>query len=177
MNKRSPKTPPEDTYWVVPGKLLAGSYPGSRWLEDEARRNLKSLLDLGVTHLIDLTEEGELVTYNHLLEELAGWYDNSISHSRHPITDMHTAPKKHIKQILDEIDAALEQDEVVYIHCWGGIGRTGMIVGCYLVRHGMTGQDALETIQHLRADVYSGWMRSPETDEQCRVVLGWKPGS
>jgi protein-tyrosine phosphatase len=177
MNKLPDNTPPQDTYWVVPGKLLAGPYPGSRWFDDEARRKLRSLLEIGVNHFIDLTEKGELVSYAHLLDELAGWVDSSISHTRHPIADMHTAPAKHIKQILDEIDAAMAQDEVVYIHCWGGIGRTGMIVGCYLVRHGMPGPDALEAIQRLRADVYSSWMRSPETDEQCLVVLGWKQGT
>ena len=33
--------------------------------------------------------------------------------------------------------------EPVYVHCWGGIGRTGTVVGCWLVRHGMTGDEAL----------------------------------
>jgi protein-tyrosine phosphatase len=177
MNKQTDNTPPEDTYWVVPGKLLAGSYPGSHWFEDEARRRLRSLLDAGVTRFIDLTEAGELEPYEGVLDKQSGWFDSPVSYRRYPIADMHTAPTKRIRKILDEIDAALAQDEVVYVHCWGGIGRTGMIVGCYLVRHGMSGQEALDTIQRLRANMYSSWMRSPETDEQCRVVLGWKPGS
>jgi protein-tyrosine phosphatase len=177
MNNKADNIPPEDTYWVVPGKLLAGPYPGSRWFEGEAHTKLRSLLDKGVNHFINLTQEGELVPYDSLLDELAGGYDTAVIHTRFPIADMHTAPAKRINQILDEIDAALALDEVVYVHCWGGIGRTGMIVGCYLVRHGMTGLDALEAIQHLRADVYSSWMRSPETDEQCLVVLGWKQGA
>ncbi|MBA3406233.1 MAG: dual specificity protein phosphatase family protein [Gemmatimonadaceae bacterium] len=31
----------------------------------------------------------------------------------------------------------------IYVHCWGGVGRTGTVVGCYIVRHGRTGDDAL----------------------------------
>ena len=31
----------------------------------------------------------------------------------------------------------------MYLHCWGGVGRTGTVVGCWLVRHGRTGDEAL----------------------------------
>ena len=34
----------------------------------------------------------------------------------------------------------------VYVYCWGGIGRTSTAVGCWLVRHGMTGDEALAEI-------------------------------
>ena len=34
----------------------------------------------------------------------------------------------------------------VYVHCWGGIGRTGTTVGCWFVRHGRTGDQALAEI-------------------------------
>ena len=45
--------------------------------------------------------------------------------------------------ILDAIDAALDGGKTVYVHCWGGVGRTGTVVGCWLVRHGKTGDEAL----------------------------------
>ena len=39
------------SYWVVPGKLLAGGYPGS---EDpvEEERKLKGLIQAGIRHVI-----------------------------------------------------------------------------------------------------------------------------
>ena len=49
-------------------------------------------------------------------------------------------------QILDDLDQALADGHRVYLHCFGGIGRTGTVVGCYLVRHGMTGNEVLEQI-------------------------------
>jgi hypothetical protein len=63
--------PDPDTYWVVPGKLLAGEYPGALDSE-EARRRLRRFLAAGVRHFIDLTEAGEITPYAELLTEEAG---------------------------------------------------------------------------------------------------------
>jgi hypothetical protein len=54
-----PPKPDPNTYWVVPGKLLAGEYPGA-FDSEEARRRLRRFLRAGVRHFIDLTEAGEL---------------------------------------------------------------------------------------------------------------------
>jgi hypothetical protein len=62
------------SYWVVPGKLLAGGYPGSEEpIEEE--RNLKGLIQAGIRHVISLMEPEEynrpddpLTTWNQLLK-------------------------------------------------------------------------------------------------------------
>ena len=46
---------PADGYWVIEGRLMAGTYPGSE-SESVARANLEALLDEGVTCFLDLTE-------------------------------------------------------------------------------------------------------------------------
>ena len=62
-----PDTRPDpNTYWVVPGKLLAGEYPGARDPK-EAGRRLRVFLSAGVRHFIDLTVAGELEPYDELL--------------------------------------------------------------------------------------------------------------
>jgi len=71
------------------------------------------------------------------------------------------------------VDAAIQRGGAVYIHCWGGVGRTGMVVGCHLARHGLSGEQALERIVELRSGLAN---QSPETDAQCALVLGWQPG-
>ena len=77
--------------------------------------------------------------------------------------------------ILDAIDAALDGGKAVYVHCWGGVGRTGTVVGCWLVRHGSTASDAL-------VQVAEGWQgmekftperESPETSGQREYVRNW----
>jgi protein-tyrosine phosphatase len=73
-------------------------------------------------------------------------------------------------QILDQIDNAVSSGEVVYVHCWGAVGRTGTVVDCYLVRHEMTGKQALAEIARLRKGTPDGWKTSPETDVQQPLV-------
>jgi protein-tyrosine phosphatase len=78
---------------------------------------------------------------------------------------------------LDEIDRSLARDLPVYVHCWGGKGRTGTVVGCYLARHGIaTGKSALDKINELRRNVPNWNEPSPETRQQCEMVALWQIG-
>ena len=76
-----------------------------------------------------------------------------------PIHDVSTPTQAQMARILDAIDAALAVGHAVYLHCYGGIGRTGTVVGCYLVRHGMDGEEALAEIARLRQGTPDGWKR------------------
>jgi protein-tyrosine phosphatase len=63
------------------------------------------------------------------------------------------------------------------VHCWGGKGRTGTVVGCWLVRHGKaTGDQALAMIQELRKNDPTRYEPSPENETQRQMVREWKPG-
>ena len=169
--------PIPDSYWVEPGSLVAGEYPRNK---DDASSpaKLRRLLEAGITLFLDLTEPGEsgLKPYGQLLRGEAARLGGKACHRRFAIQDMGTASPAIMTRILDEIDAAVGQGYVVYLHCYGGIGRTGTVVGCYLVRHGMTGDAALARIASLRAATPDGWRVSPETNEQRQMVLGWRAG-
>ena len=52
------KVPFNRSYWVVPGKLLAGGYPGSENPVEEERK-LKGLIQAGIRHVISLIEPEE----------------------------------------------------------------------------------------------------------------------
>ena len=173
----SSKHPIPDSYWVFPDRFLAGEYPGAR-NEPEMLAKLSALLDAGVTRFIDLTEEGEysLRPYADVVQSLAAQRAVHVQHRRFSIPDMGTPAPAHLRQILDTIDAELGAGEVVYVHCFGGIGRTGTVVGCHLVRGGIPGDEALAKIAALRSDTPDGWRRSPETDAQRNLVLSWHEG-
>lgn len=98
-------------------------------------------------------------------------------HCSMPIRDV-SVPKNpdHLADILDTIDAALAEGHRVYVHCWGGVGRTGTVIGAWLVRHGLDGDAALKEVQRLydgspKAKVKP--VRSPETNEQRDYVRAW----
>ena len=166
--------PIPDSYWVQPGALLAGEYPGAPD-DAEAAAKVAALLAAGVTMFVDLTQEGEhgLRPYFPLAQQLAAARGQAVTHRRRAIRDMGVTTSEQLTAILDEIDGALAQGEVVYVHCYGGIGRTGTVVGCWLVRHGQNGEQALATIAQRRRNTPDGWRRSPETEAQTRMVLAW----
>ncbi len=169
--------PIPDSYWVRPGKLLAGEYP--RTLDDEISQvKLGRFLEAGVTFFLDLTQAGEyrLKPYASLLEAIAAGLGQEVLHQRMPIRDLDTPTLAKMARILDTIDTALEANHIVYVHCFGGIGRTGTVIGCYLVRHGLNSEAALAEIARLRQGIPDGWRRSPETEAQRQMVRSWPVG-
>lgn len=148
-------------YWVQPG-LLAGPYPRAELLA------IPALLAAGVTLFIDLTEPGELPSYAPALP--AG-----IEHLRMPIRDFAIPTPKCMERLLQTLDAALAAGRTVYLHCHGGLGRTGTVVGCHLARCGRTGEAALRELRRLRQEANCA-QDSPETEAQRALVRQW-PGS
>lgn len=167
--------PHDNCYWLAP-RLMAGEYPGAP-TTGAALPRLRAILDAGVTFFLDLTEPGELAPYAPLLRTVARPGEPPAACVRIPIRDLGVPRSPEVMTaILDTIDGALAEGHTVYVHCWGGIGRTGTVAGCWLVRHGMSGADALAAVdRHMRTTAKADRVpRSPETDEQCAYVVGWK---
>jgi hypothetical protein len=179
-NTSSPVPFPQ-SYWVVPGKLLAGYYPGD--LDTVMmERKLKKLLGVGIRYIINLMEENERIHGDPFpsIEEAIVRYAKrvggiNITCVRRPIKDRTAPTPEYMRNILEEIDDAVSQGKGVYVHCWGGKGRTGTIVGCYLVRHGYAqGQDVLKLIEKLRRKDPESYRASPETPQQRDMVTTWQ---
>jgi protein-tyrosine phosphatase len=168
------KLPIAESYWVEENRFLAGEYPVSRDPET-ARHRLDAFLEAGVNTFIDLTESHELFPYEGILKEEAKVYGIDVSHQRLPIRDLSVPSSSTMTTILDAIDSEIKNGRCIYVHCWGGIGRTGMVVACYLIRHGKSNEQALEHLNRLYktrpVDIYHP--RSPETDAQVEFVRNW----
>ena len=161
------KRPIEQCYWAEPGKLLAGEYP--RNVDDESSAvKMTALKDAGVELFVDLTEEGELRPYRQWVVP--------AEYMRVPIGDM-SIPATHADAAaaLDAIDAHVAAGKIAYVHCWGGIGRTGTIVGCWLARRCGSGEDALARLAELWRDVPKSafYPETPQTREQRDYVRDW----
>ncbi len=167
--------PIPESYWVEPDRFLAGEYPG-RSDPAGARSRLDAFLQAGINTFIDLTHAGELLPYEAALKDLARARGVEVSYARIPIRDHGIPTLEVMSSILDRIDQALSADKKVYVHCWGGVGRTGTTVGCYLIRHGLAHQAALQQIAGWWSDIpkRAYFPRSPETDEQVDFILNWR---
>lgn len=169
---------PGDSFWVIEGRLLAGPYPGAP-SKAEAGAKLEAFLDAGVTCFVDLTEEGEgppLHPYAPLLQDLALRRGVRVTHLRIPIADVDVPISWQMRAILAAIRCALDEGETVYVHCRGGVGRTGMVVGCFLIEEGTAPDEVLERLAALRRYTKRAHRAAPETNAQRTFVTAWRAG-
>ena len=167
--------PIKNCYWVIPDQFLAGEYPRNSD-DSSSQAKIDVLIRAGVTAFIDLTVENEgLLPYAQLLE---AHKSQGVTHQRFPIRDVSVPHSKETTAaILDAIDRHLQPGRMVYVHCWGGVGRTGLVVGCWLARHGYPGEAALTRLHQLwKQCPKSSYRQSPETKEQERYILTWMEG-
>src|SRR5512136_155329 len=82
-----PVKPIPESYWVLPGRMLAGEYPGALYAPEVARKRLNAFLRAGFNTIIDLTCEGETEDYRPILQEQAGYLDLQVECFRFPIND------------------------------------------------------------------------------------------
>src|SRR5690348_8778280 len=106
-------TPLPNSYWVIPGQLLAGEYPGGSNRGDTEAR-LDKLLAAGIRCFIDLTHPDEMEPYDHLLPA-------DVDYLRKPVKD-HGVParREHMADIQMCIDHAMRIGRAVYVHCRAG---------------------------------------------------------
>jgi hypothetical protein len=166
--------PIPESYWVEPGRFLAGEYP-AHFDTEKTRKRIDALLDAGFDTFIDLTKPNETVAYIRLLLDEAKLYEMDVKHHRFAIGDFGLPRPELMKSILDTIDAELKAGKKIYLHCWGGIGRTGTTVGCYLVRRGKSGEEALRQLAEWWRRVPKSIIHptSPETREQADFIRNW----
>lgn len=103
--------------YFIKGKALFGSYP--------SERSVKELEDNGVRFFVNLTygDEDKIKEYHT---------DYEIIHYRikdRSVPDDLLSFSKFIIQ-LSEIIKNLNSSEMIYIHCKGGHGRSGLVVAC-----------------------------------------------
>jgi len=116
----------------------------------KAREKVKRFLEFGVRHFIDLTESGEygLLPYEAILSEESRTAGISATYRRFPMRDV-SVPRDadHLGEVLLTIYRRIREGEAVFVYCWGGVGRTGLVVGCWLQEHGRSPDAALAELR------------------------------
>jgi protein-tyrosine phosphatase len=147
----------------LPGKSGASiRYPGRAYQRDTAA-DLAALHSAGVVRLVLLVDDDELARWGDLritdLGRAAG-----VDVRRHPLSDG-AAPSSHeaMVAILADVDDARSRGDVA-VACMGGVGRSGTVAACALVRGGRSAVEAIERVRAVRHPT------AVETDAQQRFV-------
>lgn len=162
--------PTPESNWVIPGVLLVGAYPAS---QDDAETFdlITSILKLGVTKFVCLQQEyrshgvteamwrsgqalrpyfndvRRIVQMKHRIPELAGHNivdESMLSFVHFPIKDCGITDDSRVLELARNLVEEISRGEMLYLHCWGGHGRTGTLV-CIML-HLMYGLDAIEAM-------------------------------
>jgi ADP-ribosylglycohydrolase/protein-tyrosine phosphatase len=156
-------------WWVEPGRLLAGEYPGHSEGTIAAEK-VNLLVDAGVRTFVDLTEVHErLEPYAEHVEAAAVARRLDLRHHRCPIPDFHVIDDDGYDAILDLVHEEQARG-AVYVHCWGGRGRTGTVVGCFLARQGLDYEAVIARMAQLREGSSKAGHPVPEADAQHEVL-------
>ena len=101
--------------------------------------DLQLLANLGVTHLVTLTEND--IDVDALLR-------NGLKNIHLPIFDREAPTLSQAYMLVRRMQQLLDADHVVAVHCRAGIGRTGTVLAAWLIREG--GLSATDAIARLR---------------------------
>jgi hypothetical protein len=177
--------PGERMYWVVPGWFLAGAYPSARDGTDAARRErIAPIWNAGVRTFVSLVEDDErpygkpFASYSDVLDAMTPSGAAPAACLRFGVVDGGLPSSATMRSVLDAIDLSLEAGRPLYIHCFGGMGRTATAVGCWLLRHGLASpSDVFDVITRLRqADVTRRDRPAPEPSQRA-FVSAWPRGA
>lgn len=179
--------------WVIPGQVLAGAYPAS--MDDaETDKILSMILELGVNTFVCLQAEVNIHTPEHLWRQGHGLRpyirdaqkilsrahetNNSkitqqkIDFLHLPIIDGSVTTDSAMNRLVEDCCERVLRGEKMYIHCWGGHGRTGTLVAVMLGRlYNLPYTTALRHTQAYHdSRVYPQGVRSPQTPVQRAQV-------
>lgn len=152
----------------VDESIWAGEYPVWEWDRTIRQRQLKLYTDFGISIFVDLTEEGEMPPYSCFLTGNIHRYAFPIKNGSVP-DDIDGL--SHLLHVISE-KRQESPDSKIYIHCVGGVGRTGMIVACYYIYfYGISADESMALLrQRFAYHGRSAWMQTPETAEQEEFI-------
>jgi atypical dual specificity phosphatase len=138
---------PQNFSWIEEPRLGALARPG-------ALEELRWLREQGIEVLLSLTEDPP----NSVWIERVGLLLFHV-----PMIDMEAPTQEQLERCMSAIRRAHEQNFGVAVHCGAGLGRTGVVLACYLVEQGMEAQSAIDRVRHLRPG-------SVETEDQAKAI-------
>ncbi len=130
--------------------------------------DLDALAGWGARLLITLNEHQELEYLG--LQDLSRWVrERGIEHLHLPVRDMSVPGRdfeRRWRELGPAVRARLAAGERIAVHCWAGLGRSGMLAARLLVELGSAPQAAIEAVRAARP----GAIQTLEQEEHVRRI-------
>jgi hypothetical protein len=174
--------------WVVPGVVMVGAYPGM--MDDQQNDyNLKLFLKLGLDTFVCLQSELTLEIPENIWrtgEGLRPYFldfkritKRSMKWHHCPIIDCNVTEDEVVETLVEALLVDIEEGRKLYVHCWGGHGRAGIIVCLLLARlYNLPAKEALKRVQKYHdCRIEPQQCKSPQTlvqrDQVRRLLKKW----
>ena len=124
---------PDNFSWLIEGKLAGSAIPTSF-------EEIKWLVDGGVKSIVTVREES--------LDD--DWIKN-INYLHIHSNDMGVPEFEDLAKAVDFIHQRITNNEPVMVHCLAGLGRTGTILACYLIKYQkLSADDSIQKVRESR---------------------------
>jgi atypical dual specificity phosphatase len=139
---------PKNFSWLEPSKLAGCARP-------ESEPELKALREQGIRAIISLTG-------TPLIPEVVSGLGFEYLHSH-----MSGSPTvQQLEELVEFIERENAQSKPVLVHCGEGKGRTGTVLAAYLVKHGVSANEAIQIVREKRP----GSIQTAEQEDALREL-------
>ena len=124
---------PDNFSWLIEGKLAGSAIPTSKdeikWLQEQGVKSIVTIREVPLDD--DWVDE---MKYLHVLSD-----------------DMGVPSFDDLKNSVEYVYERIQNNEPVMVHCLAGLGRTGTILACYLIKYEkMSAEDAINPVREKR---------------------------
>jgi len=184
--------------WLIPGEVMLGHYPGNcptrQHKDDMVAETIDEIRNAGICTFVCLQDEvpsqeepwpeGGVKKTSDRAKWATGTFQNyrrfageDASYVHYKLPDLSVAQSlEDLDEIVCDLMKRVKSGAKLYIHCWGGRGRTGLVAACVL--GGLYGEmDVEESLDRVQKayDLRQPWRKkqSPETEEQRIQARDW----
>ncbi len=122
-------------YWILPGRLAGMAHPG------QSDAVLDGLREAGIGAIVTLTQRA-------LSGEAVNKFGFEYLHL--PVKDFCAPAPGQVERFVRFCDEQTAAGRAVAVHCRAGIGRTGVMLACYLVHLGEEPRAAIRKVRKVR---------------------------